>query len=412
MAEQKTIDFLRKKFSSFYRENFIDSVPEIERREFGYGEYGKKIIARHYSFGSAKEFNSFLREKTPFYVSYSPAFYDFPDKRPMERKKYLKSDIIYEFDADDLKTECKQKHDSWKCRECKAEGKGLVERCPSCGSATETTEWVCDECLEATKKQTLKLINFLENDFNFTEGISVNFSGGKGYHLHLRSEKIQGLNANARIELVDFLTAQEIDLEQLGFVYSNKKMLCPMESTAFGWSKKILFSLKNMIEKDEAEKIAALGNARVSTIKKILEKKELVLKGMQNGFLFPVTRADDSSKNFWESLLSNLVEKEKLFLDRQTSVDLAKIIRVPNTIHGSTGLTATEFEREKLMKFNPLKESIIFSTNPLKVFVRTAPKFSLGGENFGPFEEQETDLPEFAAIYLMARNSANLLEKG
>ena len=406
MAEQKTIDFLRKKFSSFYRENFIDSVPEIESREFGYGEFGKKIIARHYAFDSAKEFNSFLREKTPFFVSYSPALYEFPDRRPMERKKYLKSDIIYEFDADDLKTECKQKHDSWKCRECKTEGKGLLERCPSCGSSVETTEWVCDECLEATKKQTLKLINFLEDDFDFTEGISVNFSGGKGFHLHLRSEKIQRLNANARIELVDFLTAHEIDLEQLGFVYSHKKMLCPKEPTSFGWSKKILSSLTNLIENNEAEKIAALGNVRVSTIKKILEKKELILKGMKNGFLFPVTV---TSKKFWQLLLSSLIEKEKLFLDRQTSVDLVKIIRVPDTIHGSTGLQAKEFSREELNEFNPLKESIIFSTNPIKVFVRKTPKFLLGGESFGPFNEQETELPEFAAVYLMARNSAELI---
>lgn len=405
MAEPKTINFLEKKFRSFYRENFIDSVPEIESREFGYGDFGKKIVARHYSFDSAKEFNSFLRDKTPFFVSFSPAFYEFPDRRPMERKNYLKSDLIYEFDADDLRTKCKEKHDSWKCKKCKTQGKGLVEKCPSCGSSVETEEWICEECLEETKKQTLKLINFLEEDFNFTEGISVNFSGGKGFHLHLRSEKIQDLNANARIELVDFLTAHEIDLEQLGFVYSNKKMLCPKQANSFGWSKKILFSLKNLIEKEEAEKIAALGNVRVSTIKKLLEKKELILKGINNGFLFPVS----NTKKFWESLLSNLIEKEKLFLDRQTSVDLAKIIRVPDTIHGSTGLAAKEFEREKLKEFNPLKESIIFSTNPLKVFVKSAPKFFLGGENFGPFREQETELPEFAAIYLMARNSAELV---
>ncbi len=406
MAEQKTINFLRKKFRSFYKENFIDSVPEPEKREFGYGEFGKKIIARHYSFSSSKEFNSFLRETAPFFVSYSPAFYEFPDRRPMKKKLYLKSDLIYEFDADDIKTECKQKHDSWKCTECETEGKGLIEKCPSCGASVQTEEWVCEECLEATKKQTLKLIDVLETDFGFFDGLSVNFSGSKGFHLHVRNEKIQSLNANSRIELVDFLTAHEIDLEQLGFVYANRKMLCPKEFLAFGWSKKILSSLIFLIENNEAEKIAALGNARVSTIKKILEKKETVLKGMKNGFLFPVTR---NPRKFWEGLLFNLVEKQKLFLDRQTSVDLAKIIRVPDSIHGSTGMPAKQFSREKLKDFVPLKECIIFSNNPLKVFVRKAPKFFLGGEKFGPFNEQETELPEFAGIYLMSRNSAELI---
>jgi DNA primase small subunit len=406
MAEQKTIDFLRKKFSSYYKSVFVDVVPEPERREFGYGVFGKKIIARHLSFSNPKEFNVFLREETPFFVSFSPAFYEFPGNRPMERKKYLKSDLIYEFDADDIKTECKQEHDSWKCLECKAEGKGLIEKCPVCGSNVQTEEWVCVECLKATKKQTLKLIDFLENDFNFSEGISVNFSGSKGFHLHLRSEKIQQLNASARIELVDYLTANELDLEALGFVFSGKKMLCPKEENAFGWSKKILSSLKELIEKNEAEKISALGNARTSTIKKFLEKKETVLKGIKNGFLFPVSA---NTEKFWVSLLSNLTEKEKLFLDRQTSVDLAKIIRVPDTIHGSTGMIAKTLKKEQLNDFMPLNESIIFSSNPIKVFVKSTPRFSLMNESFGPFKEQETELPEFAGIYLMARNSAELI---
>ncbi len=406
MAEQKTIDFLQKKFSSYYRENFVDSVPEIAAREFGYGVFGKKIISRHYSFASSKEFNYFLREQTPFFVSYSPALYEFPAKRPMEKKNYLKSDLIYEFDADDIKTDCKQNHDSWKCAECKTQGNGLVDNCPSCGSnSIEKTEWICNKCLDATKKQTLKLIDFLEKDFNFTEGISLNFSGSKGYHIHLRNEKIQGMSQPARIELLDFLTAKDLKLEELGFVYSKQKMLCMKEENAFGWSKKLLVVLKEMIEKEQTEEISALGNARTSTVKRFLEKKELILKGIKNGFLFPF---GSKSKKFWETLLLNLVEKEKLFVDRQTSMDLYKIIRVPETIHGSTGLLGKAFEKEKLKEFKPLDESIIFSSNSLKVFVKETPKFYLNGENFGPFNSEEVILPEFAAIYLMARNSAEL----
>jgi len=406
MDEVKTIDFLQKKFRSFYRSVFVDSVPEPERREFGYGVYGKKIIARHLSFSSSKEFNSFLREESPFFVSYSPAFYEFPDKRPIERKNYIKSDLIYEFDADDIKTPCKEKHDSWKCIECNAEGKGLIDKCPNCGSSVAQEEWICEECIEATKKQTIKLIDSLENDFNFTEGISVNFSGSKGFHIHLRDEKLQGMNPAARIELLDFLTAKEIDLESLGFVYSSKKMSCHEEENAFGWSKKILSSLRKLIEEENTEKLSAFGGTRNSTMKKFLEKKELILKGIQNGFLFPM---GSNSKKFWESLLTNLMEEQKLFIDRQTSMDIKKIIRVPDTIHGSTGLTAMQFNREELKEFKPLDKSIIFSSNPLNVFVIKAPKFCLGKESFGPFNSEETELPEFAAIYLMARNSAKLV---
>ena len=36
--------------------------------------------------------------------------------------------------------------------------------------------------------------------------------------------------------------------------------------------------------------------------------------------------------------------------------------------------------------------------------------FSLNNESFGPFENEETELPEFAAVFLVCRSAATLRE--
>ncbi|KKW40743.1 MAG: hypothetical protein UY87_C0013G0016 [Candidatus Peribacteria bacterium GW2011_GWC2_54_8] len=52
------------------------------------------------------------------------------------------------------------------------------------------------------------------------------------------------------------------------------------------------------------------------------------------------------SKQFWQLLLEHFVEGQKLFIDRQTSIDLVKIVRVPETLHGGTGLLAKKIQLE------------------------------------------------------------------
>ena len=70
--------FLSERFREYYKAHAVDAPPEVGQREFGYGEYGRKISQRHLAFSSKEELNRFLREKVPFYISYSAAYYSKP----------------------------------------------------------------------------------------------------------------------------------------------------------------------------------------------------------------------------------------------------------------------------------------------------------------------------------------------
>jgi len=399
--------YLRGILKDYYKSVEVTSVPDISSREFGVGEFGKKISSRHLAFSNNNQLNSFLRERTPFYISYSNAHYEFPDARPMEKKNMLGADLIYEFDADDIETECKLLHDSWECKSCDTKGKGNLERCPECGSGVKVEEWVCPECVGETKKQTQTLLKILETDFSFTEGISINFSGSKGFHVHIRGDNIQSLSKAARLELLDYVTVTNLDLKSLGFVYSSKKVFhCPKKSKAMGWSKKLLDGVENILVSGDDSKFAVMGKTTVSNAKKLLKEKKSIISGMERGFLLslPGLKAD----RFWESVLKYIAEEQTLNVDRQTSIDINKIIRVPDTIHSSTGMKAMEVSMEELSGFDALKEAIVFSDEEVRLMNVSTPKFYVNGNWFGPFTKEEVSLPKYAAFYLLSRGNAGL----
>ena len=411
---QKEEQFLRRCFQHFYQDNFIKGPPQTESREFGYGVFGRKIANRNLAFASEKEFNNFLRQQVPFFISSSAALYRFPEKRPTEAKEFLGSDLIYEFDADELQTECKQTHDSWLCPKCGKSGKGRQLACDECGSAAKLEEWFCPECIGAAKQKVFSLLDFLENDFGFSDGIAINFSGRAGYHVHVRSDSVRNLPHAARIELIDYLTANQLSI----FSHFKKEetfFTGPPSKGKSGWPARILAELSSLLEEADSEKIAVMGNIPIAGARRLVREKASILKSIRERNTIPAifgkvsSKAESKSDLFWQSFLSSIVAKIAP-IDRQTSVDLSKIIRVPETIHGETGLIAKTVSKESLKEFNPFDDALAFkSEETVKVFINKAPSIYLAGEKFGQFEKQEAELPLNAAVFLLAGNAAKLL---
>jgi len=407
-------EFLKEHFRSFYEKNELPGVPELNAREFGIGDFGKKIVKRHMHFSNATEMNNFLKRSVPPYISYSAAYYQSAAARPMEAKGFMGADLIYEFDADDIPTKCKEEHDYWKCSsaECGAEGKGALQACPKCGSGVTVKQWFCSECLGETKKQTVRLLEVLSGELGFGDGISINFSGKAGYHIHVRSNAARKLSKPARNELIDYLTLNGFSLEAHGFGRPKQSMLtCPIPSKSRGLTKRFMQRLSSFISNWNPEKLAVHGNIKRKQSKFLVENREIILKKMERGILFPIPAArPDTSKKFWTLLIDEAMREESISLkiDRQTSVDVHKILRLPGSIHGGTGLIAKMLSFEEFKEFDPFVDALAFEGEPVRVFINKSPKFSLGGESFQAFTETEQVLPLNAAIYLIASGRAVL----
>lgn len=379
----KEANFLQNLFSEYYKKHTISSVPSHEFREFGYGVYRKKIANRNMSFTTETEMNYFLRNSAPLFFSYSNAYYKHPASTPMPTKELFKADIIYEFDADELGLEV---------------------------PVINNIQWFDIEHIDAAKKQVHKLLSFIENDFNFSrEGLAINFSGKAGFHVHLRGKEIQELKKKARIELVDYLTAQNMDYINLGFDLDS--LLAPKPLGL--WQKRLYEGIKEFFKKDASE-IAKFTGFQKKKISSITNDIPAILSSLDKGVL--VQLDGRKSADFWKKVLDSIVEKEKCPIDRQTSIDLHKIIRVPQTLHGDTGFIAKTLTLDELNSFNPYTDAVVFDNvfaksveiDKVKVLVKEAPKFNLLNESFGPFKEEEVELPLYAAVYLIGKGTATL----
>ncbi|MDO8625681.1 MAG: DNA primase small subunit domain-containing protein [Candidatus Diapherotrites archaeon] len=407
------MEFVAERFKRFYTAHPVSEPPDVASREFGYGVWGKKISSRHGAFSSAAEFNRFLQSTVPFFVSYSSAYYQFPDRRPMEAKIWLKSDLIYEFDADDFKLPCAQDHDFWGCKSCHATGRGVVSACSSCGGASiATDQWVCPKCLTAVKEKVLLLCGVLETDFGLTDGVLINFSGSKGFHVHVRSKNVWSMPARGRVELLDYLTGTNLDLPMLGFAESKTGLSTIPFPRARGWSKKLLTGLKTLLDQQDASRISeAGGNEPKKTGDWLVQNRESVWSSISKG-VFPQIAPKSMVKSavFWKNALESVADTVRLPVDRSTSLDQYKVVRVPETLHGSTGLLAAKVDFNMLSEYNALRESVVFSDSAQQVWVSRAPKFELGNESFGPFENEWAQVPEYAAVFLLCHGAARLSE--
>ncbi|PIU21996.1 MAG: hypothetical protein COT14_03295 [Candidatus Diapherotrites archaeon CG08_land_8_20_14_0_20_30_16] len=401
----KAEQFLKSRIKEYYEKNFI-SVPNIEKREFGYGIYNKKILDRNIAFKNDYELNTFLRERVPFYLSYSVAYYELPDAKPTSAKKLLKNDFIFEYDADDIPTPCKKTHDSWICPKCKEEGKGHTQKCPKCNSRTEISEWICDKCLDATKKQTKRLYNILTYELGFSEQeIKITFSGHKGFHTKIISPKIENIKQNERIELMDYITEEGLNFKELGFVPDEKGSI-KFLGEKLGKSQKYLNFIKTVLESNDATELLKYfdPNTSTQTLNKLVNNKKEALESLEKGKFY---RPRKESVDLWYNLLENLKESQKLYVDRQTTIDMYKIIRVPNTIHGGAMLLSKEVKIDKISDFNPFEEASIYKDGTLKIHLKKVPRLLLNREIFGPYENEIVELPNNIATYFLAKGVAD-----
>lgn len=404
-----TISYLRDLFRSHYQHSPVESTIALEKREVGIGDFGKKISARHLAFSNNTELNRFLVEKTPFYISYSTAYYKYPERRPMENKILDGSDIVYEFDADDFNLPCKEEHDIWFCQACEASGKGHKDSCPECQGKVEVIEWVCEKCLGHAKSETLRLMDFIEKEFRLDpKTFVISFSGSKGYHLRVTDSKIIPLSKSSRLQMMNYIQGKDINLEKLGFEFKNKQWFCPSPDIKDGWAGKLMSFLKEYIPEMTTETLKKDFGFSKPKINKLLEHKEVILNKMYNNILWHNFTSDSKQDaKFWEDLLAIAISRLGFRIDPMSSSDIYKIMRMPDTIHGGTGLLSTRIkDRDALERFDAFLDPVLFRPDKERSgeTTRPIPKFRLLDTEFGPYNPRERiDLPEYASVYLLLK---------
>ena len=382
MLDSRSSELVKGLLKDYYSKVGDISPHSIERREFGFGDFERKISYRHMAFRDWRALKTYLTNDAPPFVSVSSAHYQHPDGRPMENKGRIGAELVFDLDSSDLNLPCAKEHGR---------------------------SWVCGICLDAVKEETHKLIeDFLIPDFGFSEkDIGVNFSGNRGYHIHIDNQVVFGMGSDERKAISDYISAHDIEMASFFPTLGMKgKRLEGPRPTDYGWGGKLARGVITSLNAGSPESLAAMGIDKATA--KILYKNRLeIILGIGNGNWDTVNIPKKAE--FWSKMLSSIAIRQSDSIDKNVSIDVHKLLRLPGTIHGDTGLIAKTLKSAAdLSAFDPMTEAVAFRSGSHKVRISASPKFEIGGRSYGPFSKEEAELETAAAAYLILKRSATL----
>jgi DNA primase small subunit len=336
-------------------------------------------MIRHLSFKDIGMLRAILVKEAPAGVYCSNSFYDDPSFE-MHKKGWKKAELIFDIDADSLKLPCKNDHDVWFCKGCGTKRFGLrPEMCPACkGNKLLELSWACPICLDGTKKETLKLLEFLRWDFGIpAQNIKVFFSGNAGYHILVDGGHLESLDQQGRAEIADYLIGQGL----LPDVFKTRRL----SEKDPGWRGRIARYVRNLPPGSPPFK----NNDYDKRLEELVEMKE-----------------DKANSVILDGARANSVR-----IDVMVTTDVHRIFRMPETLNNKTGLIKKECP--DLSSFDPSIEPIAQRDDQkLEIKVDIAPKISLGGVSYGPYTDEIVNVPRFVAVYLIAKGAGKVaLEK-
>ncbi|MFB6165530.1 MAG: DNA primase small subunit PriS [Haloarculaceae archaeon] len=389
--EERTRAYLRGRFGDHYRRADLTPPPDANEREWGYIPWTEgpgTTMVRHKSLLDLGNLGGFLERERPRHVYFSAGRYDDPGASSMSEKGWRSSDLIFDLDADHL---------------------------PSVTLGEDSYAEMLEKCKDAL----LRLLDFLEDDFGF-EDLTIAFSGGRGYHVHVRDAGVLGLERDARREIVDYVRGIGLDFEavvreeavggEVGRKSPAHNRYLPTEG---GWGRRVhrrlVAEFAEIREMDEDEALAHLQ-----------EYEGIGEKTARAGWNFARTRFEEIEAgnvtahpvvNKLATLLeSDVVAAENAPIDEPVTTDTNRLIRLPGTLHGGSGLEVQRLDRAALADFDPLVDAVpkTFVGHDIAVEVSDGGPVELMGDSF-TLSEGEHTVPEHVGVFLMARGRA---EKG
>jgi DNA primase small subunit len=386
--DDRTRNYLKGRFGDHYRRAGLSPPPAANEREWGYITWDTQTtMVRHRSYldlTGGGDLDSFLADERPRHVYFSAGRYDDPGASSMGQKGWRGSDLVFDLDADHL-------------------------------PGVDPDETSYGEMLSACKGALGKLLDVLESDFGF-EDLEIVFSGGRGYHVHVRRADVLELGRAARREIVEYVLGEDIEFEDVvstQAVAGSAGRRSPAQKRSLpdgGWGGRTRERLDAFIEEllsiERSDALARLqefegigeGKAQAALNAATNNREELARGNVDvHPAMFSVAR----------SLFEDVIETQQAPIDEPVTTDINRLIRLPGSLHGGTGLEVQRIERDAVASFDPLSDPVpeTFLENEIAVFAPEPATIELRGERF-TLPEGVSSVPEYVGVFAMARGHA------
>ena len=391
--DERTRSYLRGRFGDHYRRASVTPPPAANEREWGFIPWTEgpgETMVRHRSLLDLGDIEDFLARKQPRHVYFSAGRYDDPSASSMGEKGWRSSDLVFDLDADHL---------------------------PSVVLGEDSYAEMLAKCKDAL----LRLLDFLEDDFGF-EDLTVVFSGGRGYHVHVRDERIRGLERDARREIVDYVRGIGLEFEELveiETVAGTAGRSSPAEKrtlpTDGGWGRRahrhVLDRFDEYLAMDEPDALAALqqydgiGEGKATAA---LNAARTNYDELERGNIDVHSAVYGIAK----VLVQETIAAENAPIDEPVTTDTNRLIRLPGSLHGGSGLAVKRIDRGDIDAFDPLVDAVpeTFRNHDIAVEVTDGGLVELDGESI-TLEAGNQTVPEHVGVFLMARGRARKIQE-
>src|SRR2546428_405410 len=344
----------------------------------------------------------------------------------MEEKGWLGADLIFDLDADHLP-----------------------------GSKAMSYQ----EMLEAVREGIVRLWDrFLAAKLGIPESkMRLVFSGGRGYHIHVFDERLLSLGSHERREIVDFITAKGLDptwifkesafdtKEFQGRVRVKTRVVGPA-TTAPGWAGILASGLVDLtrrleelgrdpsvefltslpgIEKERAAslydnlfKVRATEPRVIRAVDRVREGQIEALGDRDRDTFIRVVialeqvplTADDSAP--LDDIREKVAMRQRAETDEPVTSDIKRLIRMPSSLHGKTGLEVIPMTRDAIEDFRPLRDAVpkAWTDDAVRMNLKNKINLEIRGEAFN-LAPGVNDVPQFLAIFLAARGLASVVSE-
>jgi len=408
-----TLAWARAEFARYYAAASIEPPERLARREFAAFPFAEAtVMRRHATVPTPEALRSYLREVVPRHVYYSSAYYRLPAEPTMAAKGWLGADLIFDLDSDHLR-----------------------------GAA----ELDYAGQLSLVKSRLLALVDdFLVRDFGIDPSMtSFVFSGGRGYHVHVRDEQFLTLTSPERREIVDYVLGTGVDPlaaieERREDVRAGRTAggadaddpLAPRSSRpvrtmqlagpdAPGWKGRTTRAVLAVLARWESDgpesatqEMARWGlpPARARRWARLLLRDGRAAK-IRSSLSLDVFGRGDSPREFLDAVVRAAAVEVQAETDAPVTTDIHRLIRLPGSLHGGTGLRVVPLSRDDVDGFDPFRDARVADrpeAGPTAVtfLENVAYPFPNGGIRG---EAGSTDeLPTPLALFLVLRGEASL----
>ena len=406
-----TLAWARGEFARYYRTAEVPAPERIERRELAAFPFAEAtLMRRHATVPSAPALRTYLRDTVPRHVYYSSAYYRRPAEPTMAAKEWLGADLIFDLDADHLRG---------------------AEKLDYAGQ------------LGLVKRRLLDLVDdFLVRDFGVdAASAAFVFSGGRGYHVHLRDERFVTLSSPERREIVDYLlgtgvdplaaivhhredvrsgrTAGVADADDLppgarARAVHSQRLAGP---DAPGWRGRTTRAVLALLARWESagkelavEEMVGWG---ISATQAKHWARALLDRGragkIRATLSLDVFAKGESPREFLAAVVRNAAVDVQAETDAPVTTDIHRLIRLPDSLHGGTGFRVVPLRREEVDAFDPFRDAVSADggrTTPVTFLEEVRYPFPGGGLHRAAGTTDELPTPQ--ALFLVLRGEAAL----